>query len=74
MIWLTWRQHRLEAAIGAAALALLVAALLATRDLVDGYARMVDTCTTPLSCAQARDGLAHWAGTSYLLCPRSGTF
>jgi hypothetical protein len=67
VIWLTWRQHRLEVAIGAAALALLGAALLATRDLVEGYARSVATCTTALSCGQARDSLAHWVGTSFPL-------
>jgi hypothetical protein len=67
MVWLAWRQHRLQAAIGGLALALLVAGLLATRRTVDGYARAAATCATPLSCAQARDALAHYAGTMPLL-------
>jgi hypothetical protein len=67
MFWLTWRQHRLQAATGALALAMLIAALLATKGAVDGYARDVATCTTPLSCGQARDALTHYVGTSPLL-------
>jgi len=60
MIWLTWRQHRLQAAIGATILALLVAGLLATKGQLDAYARDVAACATALSCAEARDGLAHF--------------
>ena len=72
MIWLTWRQHRLEALIVGGALALLAAVLLVTGLQAHGaYARLgIANClsdvSTSATCGDAlgafRDAYSEWPG------------